>query len=87
MFVHCLCVGCRHDDCGARAPCGANCTEQICGIVAIVAHHPRARADRRPDVGLGSLLSDPRFVLKPNLDLRAGGAAEQSFLQPRTKVS
>ena len=30
--------------------------------------------------------SDPRFVLKPNLDRRAGGAAEQSFLQSRAKV-
>jgi hypothetical protein len=31
--------------------------------VSVVAHHRRARADRRPDVGQAALLSHPGFVL------------------------
>jgi hypothetical protein len=38
----------------------------------VITHHQRARADRRPDIGVAALLADPRFVLKPYLYRRAG---------------
>ena len=54
--------------------------------MAVVAHHHRTRADRRPDVAETTFLSDPGLVLPPELDWLAGGAARQRSLQQAGKV-
>jgi len=64
----------------------ADRAEQVGSVVAIVAHHGRPRADRRPDISVRTFLSDRGLVLKPNLDRRAGGAAAKYLFQQRTEV-
>ena len=86
MLTHCFGVDGRHDDRGADGAVRADGAEQVGGVMAVVAHHQRARADRRPDIGVCSLLPDPGFVLEPDLDRRAGGAAEQRILQQAGEV-
>src|SRR3546814_11226567 len=70
--VHGLGIGVGHDHGGADGAVGADGSEDVGGDVPVVAHHARARADRRPDVGVAALLADAGFVLEPDL-YRAGG--------------
>ncbi len=66
MLVHRFGVGLGHDH---SRPDGAFRTygsKYVGRDVAVVAHHQRARADLRPDIGVASLLTDPRFVLEPD---------------------
>src|SRR5277367_673591 len=86
MLIHRLCVGRWHDDGSPDATSGADGAKQVGGVMTIVSHHERARADWRPDVGMGPLLADTCFVLKPDLYRRAGGAAEQRILQQSAEV-
>src|SRR6202020_2480037 len=86
MLVHRLGVGRRHDDGSPDTASGADGAKQIGGVMTIVSHHERARTDWRPDVGMAPLLADTCFVLKPDLDRRAGGAAEQLILQQGAEV-
>jgi hypothetical protein len=65
MLTHRLTVGRRHDDCGACRPIGADCTEQVSGIVTVVAHSRGTRATGRPNIGERAFLADPRLVLEP----------------------
>src|ERR1700686_2269846 len=52
------------------------------GVVAVVAHHGRARTDRRPDIGVRALLSHAGFVAEPYFDrsARGGRAGEKRVL-------
>src|SRR5205823_13741753 len=68
VLVHGFGVDERHDDRGAGAARRTDRAEQISGIMAVVAYHRRARADRGPDVGDRALLADAGFVLEPDLD-------------------
>jgi hypothetical protein len=47
-------------------------------VMAVVAYHRRAGADRCPDIGVASLLTDPGLVLEPDLDRPACGEPRQS---------
>lgn len=82
MLAHGFAVDRRHDDRGANAASRAQRAKQVCGVTAIVPYRPRTRADRRPDIFQSSLLPDPGFILKPDLDRPpgGGGAAEQGIL-------
>src|SRR5215213_1727044 len=84
--VHRRGVGGRHDDCGTDAAGGTDGAEEVGGGVAIVAHHCRARANRRPDIGVRSLLTHPGLVLEPDLDRRASRTAQQRGLQQGGEV-
>ena len=71
----------------ASTPAGrADRAEQVGSVVAIVAHHGRPRAGRRPDISVRTFLSDRGLVLKPKLDRRAGGAAAKYLFQQRAEV-
>ncbi len=72
MQVHHLGIGIGRDDGCASAACRADSTKDVGGLMPVITHHQRARADRRPDIGVAALLADPRFVLKPYLYRRAG---------------
>src|SRR5260370_14010820 len=54
--------------------------------MTVIAHHQRARADRGPDIGMGSLLADSGLVLEPDLDRPANGAGEPRLLQQTGEV-
>ena len=54
--------------------------------MTVIAHHQRARADRGPDIGMGSLLADSGLVLEPDLDRPANGAGEPRILQQTGEV-
>ena len=84
--VHAFRVGRRRDDCSTNAAGWTDRAEDIYGVVTIVPHHRWARADRRPDIGVRALLSDPGFVLEPDFDRRVAASAKQSFLQAGTEV-
>ena len=74
VLVHRLGVDARHDNGGTDASGRADRAEQIGRVMTVVAHHQRARADRRPNVGMSALLPDPGFVLKPDFEVRCGCA-------------
>jgi hypothetical protein len=58
----------RHDDGGADASLGTDGAEQVHRIMAVVAHHRRARADRSPDIGMPAFLTHSGLILEPHLD-------------------
>src|SRR5258708_20465501 len=72
MFVHRFGVHDGHDDGGGHATSGTNRTEQMSGVMAIVAYHRWPRPDRSPDIGVAAFLSHPGFVLEPDLDRFTG---------------
>ena len=74
VLVHRLDVDARHDDGGTDASGWADRAEQIGRVMTVVAHHQRARADRRPNVSMSAFLPDPGFVLKPDFEVRCGCA-------------
>jgi hypothetical protein len=45
--------------------------------MTVIAHHQRPRADWRPDIGVGSLLTHSGLILKPNLDRRRRRGSKQ----------
>jgi len=60
----------------------ADGAEQIGRGVPVIARHARARADRRPDIGVAAFLADPGFVLEPDFYRAAGrGGREGGFDQ------
>jgi hypothetical protein len=77
VLVHALGVGGRQDDGSALSMRGADRAIHIGGVMTIVAHHGRSRAAFGPDVGMPALLSDPGFVLEPDLDQLALGRGRQ----------
>lgn len=79
--VHAFGVGSRSDHRSTRAARGADRAEQVSGIVTIIAHHQRPRANWAPDIGVRALLSDSGFVLIPYLYGCSGGGAEQGCFQ------
>lgn len=79
MLAHRLAVDRRHDDGRAHPSRGADGAKQVHAVVAIVAHHRRARADRCPDIGVPALLPHPGLVLEPHLDRLAGGCLRQDL--------
>jgi hypothetical protein len=44
------------------------------GVVAIIPHHQRPRANLSPDIGMPAFLPDPGFILEPDLNRLAGEA-------------
>ena len=58
MRIHRLGVGVGHDHGRADASLWADGPENVGGNVPVVAHHQRARADRRPYVGVSAFLTD-----------------------------
>jgi len=86
VLVHRLGVDVGHDKGGPHGAVGADGAEQVGGDVPVVAHHKRARADRRPDISMGSFLADAGLVLEPDLDWRAGCAGEQRAPQQAGEV-
>jgi hypothetical protein len=86
MFVHGLDIDGGHDDGGADAAGRADRAEQMDGVMTVVAHHRRARADRCPDIGDRALLADPGFILKPYLDRLAGGRSRQCLAYQGSEV-
>ena len=86
MMAHRLGIDLRHDDRRTDGAIWADCTEDISRVVPVIAHHQRARADRSPDIGVGSLLTDPGLVLEPDLDRPAEGAGRQGIGQQAGEV-
>ena len=68
MFVHSFRVGVGHDHGGADGARGTYGAEDVGRDVAIVANHPGAGADGRPDISMAALLTYASFVLKPDFD-------------------
>jgi len=71
MLVHRFGIDARHDNGGADATSRTDGTEDVNGVVPVVAHHWRARADRRPHRFDGALLPNPGFVREPYLNCLA----------------
>jgi hypothetical protein len=86
VMVHRLGVDDGHDDCRTDAAGRADRAEDVNRAMSVIAHHWRARADRRPDIFDRPLLSDPGFILKPHLDVFAGRRGRQSFLAQVVEV-
>ena len=63
VFRHCFGIDARHDDRGADLARMADGAEQICRVMAVVAHHGWTRTDRCPNVFQAAFLADPCFVL------------------------
>jgi hypothetical protein len=84
--VHPLSVGGRHDDRGALAQSRADRTIQIGGVMTGIAHHGGPRATPGPDVGMPTLLPDPGFILKPDLNRFALGSVRQGVLTQGREV-
>jgi len=63
MVAHRLGIDLRHHDRRADGAVRTDCAEDVGRVVPVIAHHQRSRADRRPDIGVGSLLADPGLVL------------------------
>jgi hypothetical protein len=72
VLRHRFAVDRRHDDGGADAALRADGTEQVDGVMAVVAHRRRSRTARRPDIGQGALLANAGLVGKPDLERFAG---------------
>ena len=68
MQVHGLAVGARHDDRGGLAKRRANRPEEVGRVEPQVARRRRPRAGLRPHPSQLVLLTDARFVLKPDFD-------------------
>jgi len=66
---------------------GADGAKDVGGIMAVIAHHQRARAHRRPDIGVASLLADAGFVLEPDFYRCAGRGAFERLADQVGKVS
>lgn len=79
VLAHRLAVHRRHDDGGTDAPRGADGAEQVHAVVAIVANHRRAGADRRPNIGMPALLAHSGLILEPDLDRLARGRRRQNL--------
>jgi hypothetical protein len=72
MLVHRRGVHDGHDDCSAHTTRGAHRAEQMGGVMAVIAHHRRPRADLSPDIGMATFLPDPGLILKPYLNRLPG---------------
>ena len=82
MRIHRLGVGVGHDHGRADAALWADGPENVGGNVPVVAHHQRARADRRPYEGVSAFLTDAGFVLEPDFHRGEGcGPEEDPFDQ------
>jgi len=66
--VHRLAVGHRQDQSHSGIARGADCSEQISPIVALVAGCARSAAALGPNPSQCALLADPGFILPPKLD-------------------
>src|SRR5580658_2458913 len=86
VLVHRFGVDRRHYDGGTDGALGTNGTEEVDGVMAVVAHHRRARTDRCPDIGVSSLLTDSGLILEPDLDRLAGGGLRQGLGDQAAKV-
>ena len=86
MLVHCLGVNGGHDNGGAHTAGRANGAKQISRIMPVIAYHPRAGTDRRPDISERALLTDSGFILEPDLDRCPGGGAEKGMLHQAGEV-
>lgn len=79
MMLHRDGVGGRRDDGGVNPAIGADGAEQVGRLPPVVADHGETEAYQRRDIGARALLPQAGFVVEPDLDRRAGGAAEQSL--------
>ena len=68
MFVHGLRGGVGHDHGGPDGALGADRSEDVGGDMPVVANHPGAGADRRPDVGVAAFLTYASLILEPDFD-------------------
>ena len=75
--VHGFGVGVGHDHRRADRPVGTDGAEDVGGDVSVISHHQRARANRRPDIGVAALLADAGLVLKPDLYGTDGGGLRE----------
>jgi len=79
VLGHRLAVHRRHDDGGTDAAFRTDGTEEIGGVVAVVANRRRSRSATRPDVGERALLADAGLISEPDLQRLAGGAGWYCF--------
>ena len=86
MQVHGLDVDVGHDQRRANVTCRTNRAKDIGGRVPLIALHARARAALGPQTRQRAFLSDPRFVLEPELDGFAFGAFGDDFRRALGKV-
>ena len=68
MHLHGSCVGERQHEGGALAPTRTDCAKQIGVGVALIGGQARARSGLRPNAHAAVLLSQPGFVLEPDLE-------------------
>ena len=68
MQVHRFGVDLGQHQCGTDPARGAYRAEQIGPLVALIARRSRTTALLSPNVGQAALLTDPRFVLPPQLN-------------------
>jgi hypothetical protein len=67
MYAHCLAGAARHDDADSLAFGRADCTEDPCRGTPLIARCRGTRTTPRPAPGEPGLLSDPGFILPPQL--------------------
>ena len=87
MQIHHLRVGDRREHRRPHPALRADGAKDAGGIMAVIAHHQRARAHRRPDIGVASLLADAGFVLEPDFYRCAGRGAFERLADQVGKVS
>ena len=68
MQVHGVNIGVRQHKPGADASRRAHRAEQIRPLVSLIARCGRSATAFRPDAGQAALLTNPRFILPPQLD-------------------
>src|ERR1700689_2858917 len=54
--------------------------------MSVIAYHPWARANRRPNISQRALLTHAGLILEPKLDRRTRGGAEQGVLHQADEV-
>jgi len=86
MPLHGLSVAARQDEGRTDAALGTDGAENIGRLRALIERRPRSGSSARPSPGNLGFLSDPRFVLPPNLYRGVGRELAADFRQLGGKV-
>lgn len=86
MKVHGFDADARHDQCRADIASRTDRPEDIGIRIALIALHARPRAALGPQARQRAFLSNPSFVLEPELDGFSAGAFGQDFRHARGEV-
>lgn len=86
VTLHGFGVGDGESKCCSDTAGWADCTEQIGAVIALIGRLPGSRAAPCPLPHLPVLLTDPRFVLEPDLDGRCLGQIGEMRFQRGGKV-